>query len=237
MFKLDIANLPEVKAEIMRLATNHVPKATYRALNDTAYDALSDLQTEMKSTFDRPTRFALNAFMVWRATPQSLTAEVKERPSVGPRHFLKVQQSGGVRPNTAFEGLLRSKIGNAAHIAAVAPAYGAKLDGFGNWSSGERNQALSGIKAQRDERSNTSTASAKLSRNRNRAAFFVPNEGSRLSPGIYRRKGKDAPEKVLSFLDARPKYEKRIDYRDVVERTAKAVYETHFEKRLNLLLK
>jgi len=237
MFKLDVMNLPEVRAEIMRLASNHVPNATCRALNDTAYDALDEVKKEMLSVFDRPTRFTLNALYVWRATVQNPVATIEEKNMVVGKHYLKVQQAGGVRPSTGLEGLLRSKVGNSSYIAAVAPAYGAKLDANGNWSAAERNQALSGIKAQRDERTNTTNRSRKLSRNKSRAVYFVPQEGSRLGPGIYRRNGKAAPVKILNFLDARPKYEKRIDYRDVVERTAKAVYEAHFEKRLNLLLK
>ncbi len=237
MFTLDILNLPQVKQALNDLAKNHVPEASFRALNDTAYDALDGVKAEMRSVFDRPTPFALNAFMVWRANMQTQRAEVKERPSVGPRHFLKVQQSGGVRPNTALEKLIRSKVGNTSHIAAITPGPAAKLDAFGNWASGERNQALSGIKAQRDATSNTTKASRALSKNKGRASYFVPGPEAKLSPGIYRRQGsRGTPEKVANFTSNMPSYSKRIDYRDVVAKVAEDIYERHFAHRLKLLL-
>lgn len=225
-------NIGEVTAWLGRLARDQVPFATAMALNDTAADALEAVKEEMAQVFDRPTRWTLNAFMVWRADKRTLKAAVKERPSVGPRHYLKVQGTGGVRPATGIEGALRSRAAYAGRIGSVAPAKGARLDAHGNWSSGERNQALSGIKAQRDPTANTTARSKALTKNKGRATYFVPKPGSGLAPGIWKREGKQVV-KVLHFSEAGASYRKRIDWRETVERRAAQVYLGHFRRRLD----
>lgn len=237
MFSIDVINLPQVQQALQDIAKNHVPEATYRALNDTAYDSLDFIQEGMREAFENPTPFTLKAFMVWRATLRDPRAEVLERRSVGPLHFLKVQSTGGIRPNTGLEKLLRAKVGNSGYIAAVTPGPAAKLDAFGNWSNGERNQALSGIKAQKDATANTTARSRALAKNRGRASYFVPGPDSSLSDGIYRRRGsRGRPEKVLNFTSSVPSYQKRVDFRAIVEKTVKEAYEHHFAHRLKLLL-
>lgn len=230
-----VEGLAGVQSALRQIGHNHVPAATVMALNNTAYDALGAVKDGMKLAFDRPTPFALNAFMVWRATPQRMVAEVKERPSVGPRHFLKVQQSGGVRPNTALEKLMQARVPSASYIAAITPAVGARRDGFGNWSSGERNQVLSALGAQRDRLANATPVSKARGRRTGRADYFVPKEGSSLSPGVYRREGRN-PVKVINFTSTMPAYEKRIDFTEIVRDTAARVYETHFATRLGALI-
>lgn len=224
-------NIQEIERALDEIAKSQVPQATAWALNDTAYDGLKALQEEMVKVFDRPVRFTLNAFMVWRADKRTLKAVVKERPDVGPRHYLKVQGTGGTRPSTGVEGLLRARYGG--DIVTAIPAGGAKRDAHGNWSPGERQQALSGIGAQRDARSNTTAASSKRSRAKKRAEYFVPKPGSNLSPGIYRReRGSGDLEKVLTFSSKPATYSKRIDYHEVVQRKTREVYASHFDAAL-----
>lgn len=88
-------NIAEVKAALGRLVQDQVPQATAWALNATAYDAFGHLQKTMGEVFDRPTRWTLNAFHVWRADKRTLQAVVTERPSVGKRHYLKVLAPAG----------------------------------------------------------------------------------------------------------------------------------------------
>lgn len=230
-----VEGLAGVQSALRQIGHNHVPAATAMALNYTAYDAHDAIKDAMRFTFDRPTPFALNAFVVMRATPQRLVAEVKEKPSAGRRHFLKVQESGGVRPNTALEKLMQSRVATASYIAAVTPAAGARLDAYGNWSPGERNQVLSAIGAQRDRLANATPVSKARGRRRGRADYFVPKEGSKLSPGVYRREGRD-PVMVLNFTKSMPTYEKRIDYTAIVKGMFEAVYEAHFAYRLDTLI-
>lgn len=202
------------------LENRHLPQIAVWALNDTAAQALEAVKTRMRVTFDRPTPFALNAFQVWRATKQTLTATVQERPSVGRRHFLKVQEKGGPRPQTALEGLMAEKVVSAQVLRSVIPAMGgpfeaAKLDQYGNWSRGERNQVLSQLQAQRDAAANETDASRKRARKRQR--YFVPRHG--LAPGVYRRDTPgDIAVRVLKFSDKAPQYQPRLDFQGEVTR-------------------
>jgi hypothetical protein len=228
MFSLS-HNIPEVRAALHQLLVGDMPQITAMALNDTAYDALDAVKAEMTKQFDRPTRWTLNAFMVWRADARTLKAIVRERPSVGSRHYLKVQNTGGVRPRTGVESALISRLNYGGEIVAVTPAKGAKLDASGNWSTGQRNQLLSGVKAQRDATANTTAASRR--RNRGRAQFFVPKPGSRLSPGVWMRDG-DSVTKVLNFTRSRPSYTRRVNFLQVAETKAGQVFEGHLALRL-----
>jgi hypothetical protein len=207
-----------------------VPQATVWALNDAATDVLDHMQTRMDSVFDRPTRFARNAFMVWRANKSTLTAEVKERPSVGARHFLKVQEQGGARSNTGLEKLMQSRVSFGGDIQAVVPASGAKLNAFGNWSPGERNRVLSAIQSQRETSTNTTKDSGK--RHSKRAGYFVPRAGSKLSPGVWKRQGKKSLTKVLHFTTAMPTYRKRLGFYDGAEEVFETKFPIHFERTL-----
>lgn len=194
------------------LAERDIRVAATWALNDTAADVLQHVQDRMDEVFDRPTRFTKNAFTVRGARPTRLEAEVIERPTVGKRHYLKVQEFGGARGQTGLEGLLSSRLAYDGHIQSVTPASGAKLDAYGNWSGGERNQALSAVQAQRDSTANTTAASRK--RHRKRAGFFVPREGSKLSPGIWKRNPDGSIQKILHFSTVAPVYEERLGFFD-----------------------
>ena len=211
------------------VAKRQVPQATVWALNDTAIDVLAHMQDQMDRVFNMPTRFAKNAFMVWRATKQTLAAEVKERPSVAARHFLKVQERGGDRPQTGLERLLKTKLAYAGDIRAVVPASGARLNAFGNWSPGERNRVLSDIQAQGDSRANATAASK--ARRKTRTGYFVPRPGSKLSPGVWKRYGgKRNPrvKKILNFTTAMPTYRQRLGFYDGAEEVYRDRFPIHF---------
>lgn len=201
-----------MQAHLSRLSDRQVRIAGSWALNDTARDVLTHVQAQMDVVFDRPTPFTKNAFTVKGARPDNLTAEVLERPSVGRRHYLKVQESGGLRGRTGLEGLLDARLSYAGGIAAVAPASGAKLNAYGNWDTGERNRALSAVQAQRD--ATVSTAKASRKRSRKRAGFFVPRAESRLSAGIWKRDADGTISKVLHFTRAMPAYDARLGFFD-----------------------
>lgn len=187
-----------------------VPQAAVWALNDTAYEVLDHVRDRMGREFDRPTRFALNAFMVWRAKKSTLLAEVRERPSVSSKHFLKVEEVGGARPKTGLERM----IGGQGHGGAAAvPASGAKLNAFGNWSPAERKKAMTALRGEGD----SARAGSSGGRRRTRSGYFVAKRGGHLSPGVYRRKGKSDLVKVLHLTTAMPTYRPRLGFQDGAE--------------------
>jgi hypothetical protein len=204
-----------------------LPMATAWALNDTAKEVLEHIQNRMETVFDEPTRFTKNAFHVWRAKKTNLVATVQERPSVGSKHYLKVQERGGRRPKTGLERMLSSSLAYDGVLAAVVPAKGAKRNRFGNWAPGERNQAISAIKGWSETGYKANATKDSKARNRSRAAYFVPRKGSKLSPGIYKRTGRGKREKVVKvahFLDSLPSYSGRLGFHDGAEQ----VFETRF---------
>lgn len=203
--------------DLRRLEQRQIPQAIAWALNDAAKDVLDHVQSRMDVEFDRPTRFTKNAFMVWRATRARLEAKVQERPSVGRRHYLKVQEHGGPRGQTGIEGLLSRNLAYDGILQSVIPTSGqrfggAKLDSFGNWSTGERNKVLSALRSQRDGSANETAASR--ARSRRRATYFIPARGG-LVPGVWRRDGPDdIPVPVLWFSDRAPVYSARLGFYD-----------------------
>lgn len=208
-----------------RMLTNmearQLPFATMMALNDTAKDALDLVQRQMDIVFDRPKPFTRNAFHVWRATKDNLTAEVKERTSVGRKHFLKVQERGGARPQT---GLERSQLASYGLIAATVPAAKAKRDAFGNWSAGERRQALAGIGTKGD------SGSGKKRVKRSRATYFIP-EPDELSPGIWRHNPDGSLDKIALFTGSMPTYRPRLQFAETAQKEAQAKFPAHFARR------
>lgn len=223
-----------LRANMRKLRDRDVRTASSWALNDTASDVLAHVQARMDEVFDRPTRFTKNAFTIRGARPSRLEAQVTERPSVGSRHYLKVQEFGGRRGRTGLEGLLDARLSWAGVITAVAPAGGARLDAHGNWSTAERNQALSAVQSQRDVRTNTTTASRK--RNRRRAGFFVPREGSRLSPGIWKRNPDGSIQKVLHFTSAAPVYQRRLGFFDGAEEVWRRNLPLHLRRTIDRMV-
>ncbi|MBK4216125.1 hypothetical protein JJJ17_09325 [Paracoccus caeni] len=211
MLKISVRD-QDVQKALRHLSERDAKVAITWALNDAAADVLQHVQDRMDEVFDRPTRFTKNAFTIRGARPSKLEAEVMERPTVGKRHYLKTQEFGGPRGQTGLEGLLSARLAYDGHIQAAVPASGAKLDAFGNWSTGERNQALSAVQSQRDKTANTTDTSRK--RNRKRAGFFVPRAGSKLSPGIWRRNPDGSIQKVLHFTSVAPVYRERLGFFD-----------------------
>ncbi|WP_245999204.1 hypothetical protein [Paracoccus methylarcula] len=216
-----------LQANLRRLADRDAKMAAVWALNDTADDVLAHVQGRMDQVFDRPTRFTRNAFMVWRAKPSQLEAKVLERPSVGRRHYLKVEEFGGPRGQTGLEALLSSRLGHDGRISAAVPAAGAKLNAYGNWSPGERNQALAATSRQEQ-----AVAATGGTRKRRRAGYFVPAASSRLSPGIWKRNPDGSIRKLLHFTTAVPEYRERLGFFDGAEEVSARRLPVHLQRTI-----
>lgn len=220
----------EIERKLNDLGKKQMPFASALALNDTANDMNDAVKDEMKISFDRPTRWTMNAFFVKRATKSRLAAVLRRKDAVERRSYLETQVHGGVRPQTGLERLLSSRLKFAGIVQSAIPARGARLDKHGNWSGGQRNQVLSAIQAQRDKRSNTTAASKK--RSPRRARYFVPRPGSKLSPGVYQAMARGKVKKVLNITDSGARYRKRFHFYEETERMARHVFAGHLSTRL-----
>lgn len=202
--------------------------ATKDALNDAGADAIEAVQDHMKRVFDRPTRWTLNAFWLRRASTQRQVARIERKSFAGRRFYLEVQASGGGRPQTGLERLMSSRLAYAGNIVAVTPAAGARRNRYGNMSPGQIQRILSAVQAQGDARQNTTAASK--ARGKRTEQYFVPRPGSRLSPGVWRRRGNKLT-KVLHFTERAPQYRKRFHFERVAHNAAAATFRAHFAKR------
>lgn len=228
--RITSASLQRFRADIQRLTVRDVKIAATWALNDTATDVLRNVQDGMRRRFDRPVPYTLNAFYVWKAKPSRLEAVVQERNSVGAKHYLKIEEAGGSRPQTGIERALSLKLKYDGIITSAIPAQGAKLDAYGNWSRGERNQAMSAVQSQLDDKQNTTKTSRK--RHKRRAGYFVPRKGSKLSPGIWRRDTDGAIAKVLHFSDTSPRYTPALGFYRGAEDVYRAKLPQHLARTL-----
>jgi hypothetical protein len=214
--------------QLQSLANRQLDFAASRALNDTAEQVRKAEIMEMQRVFDRPTPWTLNAFQIKPATKGNLVAVVEEKPAVGRRDYLYREAAGGARRSTAVETLLRHKLPYEGLIAAILPADNARLDQYGNWSTGQRNEVLSAIGAMRDSTSNRTARS--LGRKKNPSKFFIPTSG--LAPAIYERTASGRLKVILAFAKSAPVYTPRFHFEAVAFGTAKAALATSFPKRL-----
>lgn len=198
-----------------------LPFAAAKALNALAGKVKAAEVQDMKAVFDRPTPWTLNALTVAPpATKSRLSVTVKTKDSIGKRHYLAVEVAGGARPQTGFERFTAPKLPVPGHVQAILPADNARLDQYGNWSRGQRNQVLSGLKAWLDPLNNATPRSQKRGRKRGRATYFVPQHG--LPPGIYSRSATGQLGIVAAFSDKPPVYRPRFDFYGVAHRTVAA---------------
>lgn len=221
------SNMPDVLARLEAVSTRQLPFAMSRALNDTAEDVRQAEIAKMRSVFDRPTPYTLNAFQIKPSNKANLVAIVERKADASRRDYLTREAIGGPRNSTAIETLLRARLPYAGILTAILPADNARLDKYGNWSSGQRNEVISAIGAMRDSTSNRSATS--LKRKKNPSKFFIPSSG--LPPAIYERTGKGHLKVILAFTATAPTYAPRFPFQE----TARATAETQFP--LNLAIR
>lgn len=224
-------NIGQVRRQFESFARRELTLAIRDSLNETAEDALDAIQQHMRQTFDRPTRWTLNAFWVRKAGRGNLVALIEEKTAARSRFYLKVQHRGGVRPSTGMESLFKDQLRYPGVIHGITPAQAARLNAHGNLYPGDVQRIISSVKASRDKAQNTTARSRK--RNKNRAEYFVPREGSRLSPGVWKRTGRQRPVKVLHFTRSQPKYAVRFRPDQVASRTFERHFHAAFSRNLS----
>lgn len=213
------------------MAERDIRIASTWALNDTATEANDHIRDRMAVVFDRPTKFTENAFYVKKARADDLQATVLERPTRASRDYLKVEEEGGARRQTGFERQMQRALAYEGVISAVIPADEARLDRYGNWSVGERNQVMSALKIQRDYAANATARSTLRGRKRGRSTYFVPKSG--LYPGIYRKDASGNIGIVAIITAAVPNYAPRLDFHEEAMRIFEARLPEHLGRALS----
>jgi len=151
------------------------------ALNKTGKAVKAEEQNEMKSVFDRPTRYTINSLQLTPATKDKLQAKVwfKEPGRMG-AHYLVPQVDGVSRSLKGFEREFGEEF---------VPGKGVRLNSFGNVTGGQIVQIMSVLgKLDRYSGDNSNiTGKSRKSNRRERDYVYLPKGSGKLPPGIYKR--------------------------------------------------
>lgn len=217
-----------------RIGQDIIPRATERALNNTAFTARADLQTHMRAVFDRPTAFTLNAPFVERARRNNLTATVTLQGKFIndiEKSFLAPQVRGGARRPKRMEQLLRSRV-LLGPDEFLVPSKFQPLDSFGNVPRSAIQKILANLQAHFDPHQRTPTGGARGGKKKGEYFFTRAGiRGARLT-AVWRRTG--AGNAVPAFVVTRAsKYRKRLAFEATVNRTVVEKWPREFERAIS----
>lgn len=233
--RIDVrADISKTLAYLDNYQRDQIPFATSVALNRTAGIAKDAMVREMVSVFDRPTRYTLNSLYVKPSTKRSLTVMVgfKDFSPKGkaPWSWISPHIAGGTRESKRSEDLLRAA-GILPQGWYIVPGSGARRNAFGNISSGQMQQILSGLRASRDSAQNSTARSAK--RNRKPKQYFAAIPGrTHLKPGVYQRVSQFRIKPVLIFVQS-VNYKPRLKFEKVI----RAAFDGHFRREFGKALR
>lgn len=238
----------------LTLAPGRFEIALQRTLIKTAQAVMAAEKSEMERTFDRPTRFTMNALKTTFDKPKmQSTVEVKDGYWTRSENYLSTQINGGDRKLKAFERALQWA-GVMPKGWLAVPGAGADIDAFGNMSVGQIRQLLSWFDAAEIVAGSTQNMGEK-GRDKKRKGtrksrgfeYFAASPGSRtgrrswkngrvqtLHPGIYKRTffgfgGAITP--ILIFVRS-ARYSPRFRFHEVARRTGDRVMRSEFNAAL-----
>jgi len=208
-----IEGLSEVKSYINQLKREEIPKAFRTTINKTLDDIKPAIQTEIKSVFDRPTKWAINSLWIAYLSPTKKqydgSIRLKDNESLRPGiasgtpavNFLGPHVIGGSRHHKSHEkwmirrGLLKSN----QHIV---PGPHAKFDRYGNQSKAEIIQILSALGAWTSAGFDANSKTGVIKGWK----YFISDDGRTVF------KVKKQQVKLLWFIVDSVNYKKRFDY-------------------------
>lgn len=215
MIKVIATGVAEASAKLKKIESQ-IPFATAVALTRTAQTVKKEIEGEMKSVFDRPTRWTLNSLRLVPAKKDKLEARVVMKDaadkSVPATRWLNPEIEGGPRRDKASERQMRMQ-GVLPSGKYIAPGKGAKLDRFGNMTKGQITKIMSGVGGFNEAGFDANATDSKRSRRKGNAKrYFVLRRGS-MPLGIAERfgRGKDSIRMVLAFV-RKPNYKRRLDF-------------------------
>lgn len=181
MIHIDIKGLKEVQ-QMLDAIPKQASRAAEIALDKTAKVIRDDIKAEMKSVFDRPVPYTINSLQVTPTHNHNMQASVwfKDPPRMG-QHYLVPQVEGGKRKLKGFE--------RGVDLGKMVPGKGAKMDRYGNVSTGQIKQIMS-VLSKAETSAGYSANITDRSRKRNtkeRDYVVIHRRNGRLLPGVYQR--------------------------------------------------
>lgn len=236
------SNTDRVARKLANLAYKQVPFAASKALNETASVLEKRNRIEMKRTFDKPVRYTLNAFTVKRSNKRKLVAEVRRKDKPAGKHYLEVQQKGGVRPQKAVEKLIDQRVAYPGIVRSVLPVPGnGGATKNGNINMGEVNRALAGLNASFSRTAFTQNkqaqAQARRSQQKRPSQYFVKSNESGTSGGIYKRLGNRRVKKVFHISDSMPNYRPIYKFHPFMMKNARSYFPQQFKRQFRAAMR
>lgn len=230
MIRVDVrTDIAEVKRKFA-LTERQMGFAIGKAMNDTAFQAREDWAKHVRLMVDRPKSITVRSGMVDRAKPYRLIATVYVRDEAtkgtSPLTYLNIIP-GGARGHKRFERAL-IRAGYMYQDEYAVPGSGARMDAYGNVSSGQITQILSAMQASPDAAQNIKRKARRGSKAA-RSYFLQRTDRGRMKRGIWQRVGYGV-RPVLLFTSQRPKYQRRLMFEAVVKRTIARDFVTNFNK-------
>ena len=204
-FKLT-ANTAALERKLNNAVNSQIPYATSLALNETAKVMLEKNKQDMKSAFNNPTPFTMNAFYIQWAKKSNPRAVVRRKDMVVGKHYLEVQDSGGARGYKGFERNMQRNLKYGGNVGFVLPTSATPLNKYGNVSQGFLRKVEAGLGTARDVAMRSNAKKSK------KFGYFVPRESHPLSPGVYHRNAVGNVKKVLNFVSKNPTYRRRTNF-------------------------
>ena len=222
-------NLKQVKRELQK-KRSQVPFAMSLTLNDIAFSGKKQIDTDIKTRLDRPTRFTQRSIEVVKSNKRNLTSTVKVRDRQKQSKVLEHLFSGGSRTGKGAEGALLG-LGVLPKGKYIVPGNDAPLDSFGNIKRSFIRKLIQYFRTFKPSRGNKSTLPPGVwmrkfdraeKRNRKKKGltgsfeFFAVHK--QVTGGGGKRKGKGRkPEPILLFID-KPRYRQYFDIRKTANR-------------------
>lgn len=244
-------NTKELFAAMDR-AVGQAEYALILAINKTAEQARSEVQTEMRRVFDRPTPWAIDSLRIKYATKSRLIATLayKDKNSVeSSRSMVEPHVIGGQRHFKAMEARL-NRIGLLPAGMNAVPGAAAKLDTYGNMSRGQISQLLNVLGAYTEagyNKANDKTRARLAKGNAKKGTYgFVywvnpvgsSGPGKHLAPGVYQRvsTGYGTSLKPVLIFVKRSTYKSRLDFygigQRVIDRDLASNFKQAFEQAM-----
>lgn len=214
--------------------------ATNRAIKDTAFEARTEVQAEMRKVFDRPTPWAIDTVRVDASKKEGMDRSRRNDVVIGltstrnntaskwkSPEFAKPQVEGGERGIKRIERILRSA-GILPSGMSVAPAKEAWLDQYGNLNGQEINQIIRSVGGWGDRSQIMGFKKGHL-RTAKQNRYFVQYKQGR-PYGIFEVLGKGNIRAVIIFIK-KPYYKRLLNFYQVVQNTFLARFNKNFKQR------
>ena len=221
--------------DILNRVPDQAAYAAMLAINKTAGQARSEVQTEMQRVFDKPTPWVIDSLRIKYATKTNLTASLayKDKNSVeSSRTMVEPHVLGGPRNYKGFEVRLMQ----AGYLPAgwnAVPGAGADLDAYGNMSQGQISQLLNVLGTYTEagyNKANSKTITRLAKGNKKKGIYGFEywvnpanptgnTPGRHLPPGVYKRVNTGfgtSLNPVLIFVK-RAAYKQRLEFYSIVE--------------------